>query len=175
MNDTTCDCQKRKATQGARLGFRSSVLIAVVAAVLSLSVNPLQAQEPPSGAKPLSAWELVLLFGNKTWLWPNVGGGYFARDRSFTGRTEAGGVVSRADGRWLVTDSGKLCIKAIWKTGDQAEPSLTCFEHMKDGGDIYQRNLVGGDWYVFKHSTVEDEDEYNRLVRGNQILNEQQS
>jgi len=120
-------------------------------------------------AKPLSAARLADLFGGKTWQWSD-GGGYFGMDRVFIGTTRSGGTVSHAAGRWRVTNKGLLCLRAAWRAGAAAPvSSTTCFEHVERGGDIYQRKVGGGDWYVFKHAPTKTDDEFNKLVPGNRL------
>jgi len=124
---------------------------------------------PPASATPVTAYELLVLFGGKTWLWP-TGGGYMARDRTFTAWVEEGGARTFGDGRWLVTDAGRLCLEARWGEGKQATSSTTCFQHMQTvDGTIYQRSTDGGDWYVFKHAVENPTDEFNKLTAGNLV------
>lgn len=124
-----------------------------------------QPAQPPAGAEPLSAWELLVLYGDKTWMWP-TGGAYLARDRTFEGWVEEGGVRTYGSGRWLVTDSGQMCFQATWGEADDVEQS--CFRHVALNGDVYQLP-TDGDWYVFKHDVAEETDEYQKLVDGNQV------
>lgn len=139
----------------------------ILAASLGTSFAATAADSPPADAIPPTAWELVTIFRGKTWAWP-TGGGYFARDRGFVAHVEEGGSVTTAKGRWLVTDDGHMCLKAVWGAED-AGVTTTCFEHVSDDGTIYQRNTAKGDWYIFKHATPTPDDEYQKLSAGNKL------
>jgi hypothetical protein len=143
-------------------------LMPVPAVLIAMLASTAAAQsDPPVGTTPLTAYELLLLFGGKTWLWA-TGGGYMDQDRTFVGWVEADGFRTDAAGRWRVTDNGRLCIEARWGTGADATDANTCFLHAQSAdGTIHQRSLPDGDWYVFKHATPEEADEY--LVPGNQV------
>lgn len=118
----------------------------------------------PSKAKPLNASQLLQLFGGKTWKW-GEGGGYFALDgRAFHARTFGDKGETTARGKWRITDTGLLCFRAKWKIPGGTYPADTCFEHMLARGDVYQRKLPDGDWYVFRHAKPDPADEYNKLV-----------
>lgn len=119
----------------------------------------------PEATVPLSAVELLQLYGDKTWKW-GEGGGYFDTDgRQFRARTfdDKGG--STANGVWRITNAGKLCFRANWKSATGVELVDSCFAHRRKGGEIYQRRLPDGEWYVFKHAITEADDEFNKLVR----------
>lgn len=124
------------------------------------------AQEVPNPkAKPLSAPELLQLFGDKTWKW-GEGGGYFDLDRRvFRARTFGDSGESTAKGKWRITDTGKLCFRATWNSPGGKASADTCFQHVLLDGDIYQRKLPDGGWYVFKHAKADPADEFNKLVR----------
>jgi hypothetical protein len=143
-------------------------------AVLSILAMPgasVAAEDPdlPVGAQPLSAPELLLLYGNKTWKW-GEGGGYFQADgRVFRARTVGETSISTAEGKWKITDSGRLCIEAVWVTSAGSSPASTCFLHVAVGQQIYQKKLPGGGWYIFRHATPEPGDEFSKMVRGDLI------
>lgn len=142
--------------------------LALTILVLSLAASPAAlAGEPPEKATPLSAWELKILYGGKTWLWP-TGGGYLAEDRTFSAWVDDGGSITTAKGKWLVTDRGRLCFEAVWGAGKTASTLTNCFLHVQADGTIYQRNADNGEWYVFKHAAPEPTDEFQKLVAGNQ-------
>lgn len=121
---------------------------------------------PNPNAKPLTAPQLLQLFGDKTWKW-GEGGGYFDLDRRvFRARTVDASGESTAKGKWRITDTGKLCFRATWTTAAGKSSDDTCFQHVLVGnGDIYQRKLPDGEWYVFKHAKADPADEFNKLVR----------
>lgn len=122
-------------------------------------------EAPNPNAKPLSAAELLQLFGDKTWKW-ETGGGFFDVDRRvFRARTVDATGESTARGKWRITDTGKLCFRATWTTAESKTSDDTCFQHVLIDGDIYQRKLPDGEWYVFKHAKADAADEFNKLVR----------
>jgi UDPglucose 6-dehydrogenase len=146
---------------------RTIVRLVVAAAWLafgSVGAAFAQADDLPAGAVALTAPELLALYGGKTWKW-GEGGAFFEKElRSFKARTvnDTGG--STALGRWRITDAGELCIIADWMTATSTSPAVTCWNHAQVRGDIYQRKLPDGSWYVFKHAVTEPGDQFNKLV-----------
>lgn len=124
---------------------------------------------PPRNARLLSAFELLKIFGGKTWKW-GEGGGYFVLEgRRFLGRSVSTDGIATAEGKWQLTDTGVLCIKAKWVAAGVGYPAATCFQHVEADDQIYQRKLPDGRWYVFRHAKPEQGDEFNNLVGGNLI------
>lgn len=142
-----------------------SYIVAVGASLMAASFALAAGEAPSAEAKPLSAAELLQLFGDKTWKW-ETGGGYFDLDRRvFRARTADASGESTAKGKWRITDTGKLCFRATWSTDAGKSVADTCFQHVLAGnGDIYQRKLPDGGWYVFKHAKADPADEFNKLV-----------
>lgn len=150
--------------------IRQFPLIGAMLAALSLAMTPgiasaAEVGDPPAGAQPLSASELLLLYGNKTWKW-GEGGGYFQADgRIFRARTVGENGVSTAEGKWKITDGGKLCFDAVWVSAAGSSPASTCFLHVAVGQELYQRKLPDGGWYIFRHAKPEPGDEFSKLVK----------
>ncbi|EJT03298.1 DUF995 domain-containing protein [Rhizobium sp. CCGE 510] len=140
-------------------------------AALALSLClPMAAQGAEAAGKteptatPLSAYELYRIYGDKTWIW-NTGAGRFVDDgRRFVAWTDDKGKQSFAEGRWVVDDLGQLCMRATWTNAEGAARASTCFGHRKIGNTIYQRRQPDGNWYVFRHASVRDDDEFGKLV-----------
>lgn len=148
-----------------RTGWTSR-LGAICIVLASANVTPAIAVELPEDAVLLTAVELLNIYGDKTWRW-GEGGAYFDIDgRRMRARTVSENGETVTSGTWKITNSGKLCLIADWGTDELTE---TCFEHMGAKGDIYQRRLPDGDWYVFKHADTEPEDEYLQLVPKDQL------
>jgi hypothetical protein len=125
--------------------------------------------KPPANARPLSAAELLSLYAGKTWVW-NTGAGYFAPDRKFLGWSGSGIGTNYAYGRWTASDRGTVCMFAWWHDRWAGFPATACFKHVEANGDIYQqRTSIGASWYIFKHATVQKDDEFNKLVAGDQV------
>jgi hypothetical protein len=148
----------------------AALLVLAASSSVALSAKASRADDqPPATAAALSATELTALYEDKTWLWP-TGGGYVGPERKFSAWVEEGGVRTYASGRWLATNSGKLCFEATWGTGKKAKLVTNCFQHVRDAdGNIYQRNVESGPWYVFKHKQLAEGDEFNKLVAGNKV------
>ncbi|MDQ3558088.1 MAG: DUF995 domain-containing protein [Pseudomonadota bacterium] len=130
--------------------------------------QPADAVEAAAKARPMTAVELVQVYGGKSWMWSD-GAGYLAPDRRFLAWSGAGDTATYASGRWLVTDAGRMCFKAVWEYDGGSSPALTCFSHRKDGSTIYQRKEPAGEWYVFRHSDASVESEYKKLQKGDAV------
>lgn len=120
--------------------------------------------QPPAHARAMTAYEVVVLYRGKSWQWPDGAGRMEAEGRRFTAITGSDDDASWAEGRWLVTNSGRMCLDADWHSSAGIFPDRTCFAHRIDGETIYQRRSPAGDWYVFKHAPAEADDEFARLV-----------
>jgi hypothetical protein len=122
-----------------------------------------------AAAKPMSAQALDAIYSGKSWKWKD-GGGYFASDKSFAGWQQTGPAwYYYGRGRWTTSNSGKLCMQALWyfRTGYDKNPS--CILHREKDGVIYQKPALGGEWYVFRHNPKRPDDEINRLTRGDRV------
>ena len=143
-------------------------LLAAAATLLLATLAPLaaRADDPGPGATPLSAFELLHLYGGRSWDWGD-GAGYFATDaaRSFTAYSGD----TKAVGHWSITDRGRLCFSAVWKSPTSAVPAQTCFLHVAVNGTIYQRKLPDGAWYIFRHARPAPSDEARKLVLKNLV------
>lgn len=142
------------------------------AAVLGLSLlvlphvgNAAQGGNPPAEARPMTAEELQKLYGNKSWRWADGAGFMDTNKRRFTAIAGSGDKATWAEGRWTVSNAGRLCFVAKWHTKSGSSHKRTCFLHMVDGGTIYQRSEPSGKWYIFKHATPAVADEFGRLIR----------
>lgn len=129
----------------------------------SMFAARLDGKRLPRGARPLTGQELFELYVGKTWRW-GEGGGYFGPHGMFRARTYGEKGETNAGGTWAVNDKGRMCFRAVWTNSAGSSKANTCFDHMVLGGDIYQRRVTGGDWYVFRHRVPEERDEFNKLV-----------
>ncbi|TIT88863.1 MAG: DUF995 domain-containing protein, partial [Mesorhizobium sp.] len=71
-----------------------------------------------AAAKPEAAptaFELQLLYADRTWNWKN-GAAYFGLDRRLQAWTAGQDRPAVAEGRWLVTDTGKMCMELAWRS-----------------------------------------------------------
>ncbi|TIX90856.1 DUF995 domain-containing protein [Rhizobium sp. P44RR-XXIV] len=118
----------------------------------------------PEGARPMTANELYILYRDKTWSWPDGAGRTQDADRRFSAWVDGAKGQSWAEGRWTVTDAGRLCFNAIWHATSGQFPAKTCFLHQIHDGTVYQRREAGGAWFVFRHPTINNTDEAAKLI-----------
>jgi hypothetical protein len=113
-----------------------------------------------------TAFELSLLYANRTWIWKN-GAAYFAKDnnRRLQAWTSSQDKASVAEGRWLVTDTGKMCMELSWRSKTYSKQGRTCYSHRIQDGKIEQRKDPDGEWYNFK-GPPEEADEYRKFEEG---------
>jgi hypothetical protein len=116
----------------------------------------------------VEAATLIEMFRGKTWLWPD-GAAYFSPDGRFLAWAGKEPAESVAEGTWRVTPKGRLCFRATWVSRTGKAPSESCFVHGLKSGDVLQRREPSGEWYVFKHRESTPEDEFQKLVAGNQV------
>ncbi len=123
----------------------------------------------PANARVMTGVELYMLYRDRSWIWRDGAGHMQSDDRRFTAWAESDSGQLWAEGRWIVTDSGRLCLQADWHAPSVVYPNRTCFSHAVDGGTIYQRRLPDGDWYVFKHAKPLPDDEFGKLSRADVV------
>jgi hypothetical protein len=116
---------------------------------------------------PVADAELGSMFRGKTWVWPE-GAAYFAPNGKFIAWSGKNTAASFARGSWRTAPKGRLCFSAQWVSRAGAGPAETCFSHVVKSGDLFQRKDPKGEWYVFKHATPLADDEFSKLVAGDQ-------
>lgn len=121
------------------------------------------ARVPPQ-AKVMSAAELFMMYRDKTWLWSDGAGRLQEDGRTFIGWTGSGSDARWAEGKWVLSNTGLMCLKASWHSAEETQPAKTCFRHRIYNGTIYQKREPSGRWYIFKHATPAEGDEFNKLV-----------
>ena len=120
-------------------------------------------------ADPMSASSLKRLYAGHSWIWKD-GAGFFSRTHShFTAWSHTRAQKSYAKGMWYATDSGKLCMSAVWYSKKSAARNLSCFLHRRKAGIIYQKRASGGKWYVFRHNPIKHDDEVLKLRPGDYV------
>ncbi|KXF75662.1 hypothetical protein ATN84_16875 [Paramesorhizobium deserti] len=142
--------------------------VSCILAGLVLSSGQVWATEQtvvPQNARVMTGVELYTLYRDKSWRWADGAGLMQDDGRTFKAVAGSGASTTWAEGRWIVTDSGKLCFKAAWHTQAGTFPDKTCFSHKTHDGTVYQKKEPSGDWYVFKNAEPTDDDEFNKLVR----------
>jgi hypothetical protein len=142
----------------------SSITSAAPAMAVTRSYPDLEGDD----SVPMPAWELAQLYGGKSWIW-GEGAGYLAPDRKFLAWSGSGDAATYATGRWLVTDGGRMCFKAVWHAKSGSGPNTTCFSHRKVGSTIVQKKEPNGQWYVFRSSEPAATDEYSKLRSGDEV------
>jgi hypothetical protein len=114
-----------------------------------------------------TAFELQLLYADRTWNWEN-GAAYFGMDRHLQAWTAGQDSSAVAEGRWLVTDTGKMCMELAWRSKTyKTKPRRTCYSHRVENGNIEQRKDPDGAWYGFKHAKDDPADEHRKFEAGN--------
>jgi hypothetical protein len=144
------------------LRVRSSLVTALLTALLAVLALPGAAQQPPAGARPLSAYELYLLYRETIWPWASGAAHFFDEGRRFIAWTADETGVSHAAGRYELTDRGSMCLVGRWvglhyPSGRRyAVRSRTCFRHVTDGATVYQRRATGGAWSILASPDAEE-------------------
>lgn len=144
-------------------------MLAIVAAAAASFAGPAQTalshdSALPAGARAMTALELYKLYRDKSWRWENGAGMMTDVNRRFSAWSDGEKGKTWAEGRWVITETGLLCLKATWHTDKGAFPAKTCFSHRVASGAIYQKREPNGRWYVFRHATPRKEDEASKLV-----------
>lgn len=142
----------------SRLYLASSVVVA--ASVMSYSVS---AETPPADARPLSAVELLSLYGDRTWVWAHGGAFFRSGNRTFRAYNEQ--EQTTAEGRFLLTNTGRLCLQADWHSPTGVYEDLTCFRHVRSGSTVYQQREDQDEWYVL----AQDSQRPQSIVRGDSV------
>lgn len=141
----------------------------VLAIILGLTAgtsaaNAATTTQLPEGARPMTAAELYMLYHGKSWRWPDGAGRMLSNDRQFSAWVDGTSGQSWAEGRWTVTDAGRLCFDATWHAANGQFPAKTCFVHEIHDGTIYQKRESGGAWFVFRHPVTRNTDEAAKLI-----------
>ncbi|PBC11366.1 DUF995 domain-containing protein [Mesorhizobium sp. WSM3859] len=126
---------------------------------------PVEAAVKPDIAP--TAFELQLLYADRTWNWKN-GAAYFGMDRRLHAWTKGEDSPAVGEGRWLVTEKGKMCMELAWRSKTYStKPQRTCYSHRVEKGKIEQRKDPDGTWYDFKHAKDDPADEHQKFEAGN--------
>jgi Protein of unknown function (DUF995) len=131
-----------------------------------------EASVPPPDATTMTGAELFMLYRNKSWLWSDGAGRMESDSRRFTAWAGSGDSATWAEGRWIVTDRGRLCFKAEWHSLSGVHPAKTCFSHKRHRNTIYQRREPSQAWYVFKHADSVEGEEFGKLVSQDLVSSE---
>lgn len=148
-------------------GFHCLGVVLTTLAVMAVPMIPAGAAEPvklPAQARAMTAAELYVLYRDKTWQWPDGAGRMQDKDRTFIGWSGSGDNTRWAEGRWVLSDTGLMCLKADWYGVQAKQANKTCFRHRIYEDTIYQKKEPSGSWYVFKHARAADSDEFKKLV-----------
>ncbi|WP_265516750.1 DUF995 domain-containing protein [Nitratireductor luteus] len=119
----------------------------------------------PENTRVMTGVELYMLYRGKSWQWSDGAGHMQDEGRVFKAWSGSGTDAAWAEGRWIVTDTGKLCLQADWHSQADTFGGRTCFSHRTDGQAIFQKKEPSGEWYVFRHAELQEGDEFTKLVR----------
>jgi hypothetical protein len=117
----------------------------------------------PTAERPLSRKEVAALYEGKSWLWSD-GIGYFGPKGKFIASAGSGNNRVTVSGEWVASDGGKLCFAGTWKAKSGRRFERICLLHKTKDGQVYQRRLPEGEWYVFRHDPEKAGDQ--KLVTG---------
>jgi hypothetical protein len=118
----------------------------------------------PEETRPMTAGEIYEIYRDKSWRWEDGAGHMKASPRQFSAWVDGKNGKSWAEGRWIVTETGRMCLNATWHTEQGASAAKTCFSHRVGKGTIYQKREPDGAWYVFRHVKPREDDEASKLV-----------
>lgn len=148
--------------------FSSHVGILSVVALLALtgSAHWVSAEEtvPPERARIMTPGEIYVLYRDKSWQWQSGAGYMKDQGRQFIAVVDGESGKSWAEGRWVITETGRMCLRATWHSTSGAFPANTCFSHRIDDGTIYQKSEPNGEWYIFRHAQPRPDDEASKLA-----------
>ncbi len=150
-----------------------SAIVAFLATAALACLTPPPAASAGDGGKyaaaaeagtALTPKEISAIYENQSWLWDDGAGRFVLAKRAFSGYSGKTELGSYGDGRWFMPGRGRLCFRATWGTVNGDVRKLDCFEHRRNGGVIYQRNIAKGDWYIFKDNPLGMYDEIRKLT-----------
>lgn len=140
---------------------------------IAFGVGAALAQESlPADGRPLTAVELFTLVKGRSWQWSDGAGRFSDEGRLFTAFTRSKYGATYGEGRFRLTDDGRLCLIAVWHGIGGAGDATTCFQHKQADGVIYQRREDGGDWYPFQHTPLRETDEYAKFTNEDLVSQE---
>jgi hypothetical protein len=139
----------------------------LVLPVAAHAANGKNAKPTEAAATVPTAFELQLLYADRTWLWKD-GAAYFGQTgRSLRAWTSGQDSASVAEGRWLVTSDGKMCMDLAWRSKSyKGKQQRSCYSHRVNGGTIEQRKDPNGEWYSFKRTPGDVSDEFRKFEVG---------
>jgi UDPglucose 6-dehydrogenase len=140
-------------------------LLLIVALAIGWAHGEARVWGAPASERALTKKEVVDLYEGKSWLWEK-GVGFFATKSQFNAFSGEGKDRSTAAGSWEALDDGRLCFSGVWTTKAWRRFARTCFAHKIKDGQIYQRRLPKGEWYIFRHDPEQEGDQ--KLVTGDQ-------
>jgi UDPglucose 6-dehydrogenase len=125
----------------------------------------MQAVGAPATERSLTKKEIVELYEGKSWFWEK-GIAFFAAKGEFNAFSDEGKARSTVAGDWEALDDGRLCFSGVWRAKSWRRFVRTCFAHKIKDGQIYQRRIPKGEWYIFRHEPPQEGDQ--KLVAGDQ-------
>jgi UDPglucose 6-dehydrogenase len=67
----------------------------------------------------------------------------------------------------MADENGRLCFAGVWEASSGLQFNRSCFRHMIKDGNIYQKRLPDGEWYIFRHDPPKEGDQ--KLIAGDEI------
>ena len=113
----------------------------------------------PNDARVMTAVEIHKLYRNKSWQWKNGAGRFQDTDRLFFAWSDNSKARSWAEGKWLITNTGRMCLNTTWHTNDGAYPDKVCFMHKIHSDTVYQKREPDGAWHVLRYGQPQKDKE----------------
>jgi UDPglucose 6-dehydrogenase len=143
--------------------IKRAAFLATLAVGCALSL--VQVGGARAAERSLTKKEIVDLYEGKSWFWEK-GIAFFAAKGQFNAFSDEGGDRSTVAGDWEALDDGRMCFSGVWTAKSWRRFARTCFTHKIKDGQIYQRRMPKGEWYIFRHEPSQEGDQ--KLVPGDQ-------
>jgi hypothetical protein len=152
--------------------MKSAKTIAITAlTAASLALLPAAgalAKSKPKGAKPTDPQFIIDSYAGKTSSWNSGGFAYWGADGTYRAINKRHDAV--AEGKWYVTNRGKLCTESDWRGREDGELKVTpykaCWKFLTDPeGVVWEEYRGSKDWYRHKPEKQQKGDTQRRLFQ----------
>lgn len=108
----TCFAERALLLSGLRMLTAVAWAVSCIAAPAFAASS--QVSVLPEGARRMTAGEIYDLYRDKSWQWDSGAGRMVGADRQFSAWTDGETGKSWAEGRWIITETGWMCLNATW-------------------------------------------------------------
>ena len=111
---------------------------------------------------PVSPYQLLRLYGDRTWQWQSGGVHFFTEGRRFLAYTDDESEKAIGEGRFILTEDGRICLRGEWtgitlpETDRYTTDSTTCFRHLENVRGIYRLQAETMNWELVMSHTDSD-------------------